>query len=147
MSSRHVARQWAVQLLFQQDYNPEPCEEALTEFWTERRAAPAVRGFVEELVRGVREHQAQIDALLQKRAVNWTLARMAGVDRNIMRVAIFEMLYRPEIPAVVSINEALELAKSLGDTSSVRFVNGILDHVRKDLKRSVRETGDAAQEK
>lgn len=131
MGSRREAREWAVQLLFQLDYNPGDMEAAFLAFWAEREAKPKSRQFVEELVRGVCGHRAEIDQLIQKTAENWHLSRMAGVDRNIIRLALFEMLYRPEIPPAVSINEAVEIAKTMGDVGSPRFVNGILDKLRR----------------
>lgn len=133
MGSRREAREWAVQLLFQLDYNPGDLEPVFTAFWSEREAKPKSRAFVEELVRGVGEHRQSIDEVIQKTAENWHLSRMAGVDRNIIRLAIYEMLYRPEIPPAVSINEAVEIAKSMGDVGSARFVNGILDRVRREM--------------
>lgn len=137
MGSRRDAREWAVQLLFQLDFNPGDVEVAFNAFWAEREAKPAAREFVEELVRGVTEHRPEIDGVIQKTAENWHLSRMAGVDRNIIRLAIYEMLYRKEIPAAVSINEAVEIAKSMGDVGSPRFVNGILDKVMRELKIEV----------
>ncbi len=139
MGSRREAREWAVQLLFQMDYNPGDMDVAFNAFWAERDAKPKSRAFVEELVRGVNDHRAEIDAVIQKTAENWHLSRMAGVDRNVIRLAIYEMMYRAEIPAAVSINEAVEIVKSMGDVGSSRFVNGILDKVRRELKRDVTE--------
>lgn len=137
MGSRREAREWAVQLLFQLDYNPGELDPAFKAFWSERaEAKPKSRVFVEELVRGVVENRPRIDEMIQKTAQNWQLSRMAGVDRNIIRLAIFEMLYKPEIPPAVSINEAVEIAKGMGDVGSPRFVNGILDRLRKELGRS-----------
>jgi len=136
MGSRREAREWAVQLLFQMDYNPGDLDPAFKVFWSERvEAKPKSRTFVEELVRGVIEHRTRIDEVIQKTARNWQLSRMAGVDRNILRLAIFEMLFKPEIPPAVSIDEAVEIAKGMGDVASPRFVNGILDRVRKELGR------------
>lgn len=137
MGSRRDAREWAVQLLFQLDYNPGELDSVFKTFWAERvEAKPKARAFVEELVRGVNDHRAQIDELIQRTAQNWQIPRMAGVDRNILRLATFEMLYKPEIPPAVSINEAVEIAKGMGDVGSPRFVNGILDRVRKELNQA-----------
>jgi len=91
------------------------------------------------LIRGTLEHRDEADELIKKHAQNWELHRMAAVDRNILRLAIYEMLYRDDIPPVVSINEAIELAKAYGGADSGRFVNGILDRIRKDLDRPARE--------
>ena len=134
MGSRRDAREWAVQLLFQLDYNPGELDAAFRAFWSERaEAKPKSRAFVEEIVQGVMGNRSRIDEVIQKSAQNWQLARMAGVDRNILRVAVFEMLCKPEIPPAVSINVAVEIAKGMGDVGSPRFVNGILDRVRKEL--------------
>ncbi len=133
MGSRRDARQWAVQLLFQFDFNPGEVDVAFNAFWAEREAKPKAREFVEELVRGVSGHRTEIDELIQKVAENWQLPRMAGVDRNIIRVAVYEMLYHKETPPAVSINEAVEISKGMGDVGSPRFVNGILDKVMREL--------------
>lgn len=133
MGSRHEAREWAVQLLFQHDFNPGDMGVDFATFWAERKGSDKSRQFVEELVQGVLANQARIDAMITKCAQNWALARMAGVDRNIIRLAVYEMLCRSDIPNAVSINEAVELAKTMGDAGSPRFVNGILDKLRKDL--------------
>lgn len=133
MSSRREAREWAVQLLFQLDFNPGDLEQAFGAFWNERQPDDRSRQFVEELVRGVQANRPRIDDLIQKSAENWDLPRMAGVDRNILRVAVYEMLCCAGIPHAVSINEAVEIAKTMGDVRSSRFVNGVLDRVRKDL--------------
>lgn len=133
MGSRHEAREWAVQLLFQLDFNPDDVEVAIASFWLERKGSAKSRQFVEETVRGVMTHKAELDKLIQKCAKNWSLSRMAGVDRNIIRLAAYEMTFRTDIPAPVSINEAVEIAKTLGDVGSPRFVNGVLDRLRKDI--------------
>jgi len=85
--------------------------------------------FTEGLIAGVKEHQTRIDAMISQVAENWRLDRMAAIDRNILRLGAYEMLFRPEVPAKVAINEALELAKRYSTAQSSRFVNGILDRV------------------
>lgn len=129
---------WAVQFLFQRDFNAGVMQEDLDHFWLERKCNDKLRTFGEELIRGVEDRKAELDVHLQRYADNWDLKRMGGVDRNVMRVALFEMLHRPDIPPVVSINEAVDLAKELSSEESGRFVNGILDRIRKDLKRPAR---------
>ncbi len=136
MASRRESREWAVQLLFQLDYNPGELDSAFTEFWSERQTTAKSRAFVEELVRGVLANKPALDKLIQSCAQNWSLARMAGVDRNIIRLSTYEMMFRTDIPAVVSINEAVEAAKSLGDVSSSRFVNGLLDRLRREIEKA-----------
>ena len=137
MSSRREAREWAVQLLFQEDFNPDNRAESLATFWTEKKDADAkTRAFTEALVQGVLTNKPDLDVLIQKYADNWSLARMAGVDRNIIRVGVYEMLHCPDIPKAVTINEAVEIAKRMGDSGSGRFVNGILDRVRRELEKA-----------
>ncbi|HMP88638.1 MAG TPA: transcription antitermination factor NusB [Kiritimatiellia bacterium] len=137
-SGRHESRMWAVQFLFQRDFNHGDIAEALDDFWLERKAGPALRKFAEELIHGVEAHKTEIDELIQKYAEHWNVSRMGAVDRNVMRVAIYEMLHRTDIPPVVSINEAVELAKELSGDDSGKFVNGILDRASKSAGRPAR---------
>jgi len=164
MGKRREARERAVQFLFQHDLNPpEDLEAALNHFWDSQRAAAiaedkgmatwgqpvelppptadeaAVRLFAEPLIRGALEHRDEADALIKQHAQNWDLHRMAAVDRNILRLAIYEMLHRDDIPPVVSINEAVDIAKKFSTQDSGKFVNGILDKVKGDLLRPARE--------
>jgi len=136
MATRREAREWAVQILFQLDLNPGDVERVFDAFWREREADAQARAFAEELVRGIRGELKRIDGLITKYAEHWDLARMAVVDRNVMRIAIYEMLFCEDIPPVVSINEAVDIAKYFNTKESGRFVNGILDRARKDLAGS-----------
>lgn len=138
MSSRHEARLLAVQFLFQRDFNGGDLVDALADFWAGRKTSAKLRGFAEELIRGVEANRPHLDDLLRGYATNWDLARMAAVDRNILRLAVYEMHHRPDIPPVVSINEAVDLAKEFGGRESGRFVNGILDRASKDVARPAR---------
>jgi N utilization substance protein B len=163
MGKRREARERAVQFLFQHDLNPpENLEEALGLFWESQRAsvieqekgkatwgqkvAPsppsteeaAVRLFADPLIRGALEHRQECDAQIGRHCKNWDLHRLAAVDRNIMRLAIFEMLHREDIPPVVSINEAVDIAKKFSTQDSGKFVNGILDKVKGELMRPAR---------
>ena len=140
MATRRDAREWAVQLLFQRDFNEGALDEALSDFWNGKDVPEDARTFMEELVRGVTRHCADIDVKLQAYADNWDLKRMAAVDRNVMRVALYEMLFRDDIPPVVSINEAVDLAKQYSGPESGKFVNGILDRARRDSDRPARTT-------
>ncbi len=134
MSSRRTGRRWAVQFLFQRDYNEGPLDEDLAAFWRMNDVNPDDRPFAESLVRGVEGRREEIDALLAGVAEHWSLRRMGGVDRNVMRLAVYEMLALDDVPHVVSINEAVELAKLLSDEASGKFVNGLLDRIRKQLE-------------
>jgi N utilization substance protein B len=98
-----------------------------------------VRDFAEPLVRGVVAKMPEVDAKLRTLADNWDFERLAVVDRNILRLAVYEMLFRPEIPPVVSINEAIEIAKKFSTAESGKFVNGLLDRVKKELLRPARQ--------
>ena len=156
MGIRHDAREWALQFLFQSEFNrDDSIDEGFKLFWehqNEETAAPPAshpagkddrqrakaRQFAEELARGVIEHHKEIDPLIAKHAENWEIDRMGTVDRNAMRIAVFEMLYRDDIPPVVSINEAVELAKAYSSVESGKFVNGILDRIRKEIDRPAR---------
>jgi len=138
MSSRHEARLWAVQFLFQLDFNQGEREAALVDFWAERKCSARLRTFCEELISGVELNREDIDRRLRQYAEHWSLERMGAVDRNIMRVALFEMLFCSDIPPVVSINEAVDLAKELSGRESGKFVNGILDRARQDVERPAR---------
>ena len=162
MRKRREARERAVQFLFQHDLNPpEDLGAALNQFWDAQRMSDlleshgptwgervelpppnaeesATRLFADRLVRGVLENREQLDDIIRKHAKNWDLHRMAAVDRNVMRLAIHEMLHRDDIPPVVSINEAVDVAKKFSTADSGEFVNGILDKVKADLLRPAR---------
>ncbi|HTG00060.1 MAG TPA: transcription antitermination factor NusB [Nitrospirota bacterium] len=127
---RRKAREHALQILFQLDVRKEkPSAVVLRHFWNEYEADAEVRGFAEEIVKGTYKHLSKINGLIHQCAKNWSLERMAVVDRNVLRMAIYEMLYRMDIPTSVTINEAIEIAKKFGTDESGAFVNGILDRV------------------
>ena len=132
MSSRHEAREWAVQFLFQRDFNSGDLVPALAEFWLERKPSGKAQVFAEALIRGVEGRREELDRLLKQYAEHWDVKRMGALDRNVMRVALYEMLCCPDIPPVVSINEAVELAKAFSGPESGRFVNGILDRIYRE---------------
>jgi len=138
MGGRHEARQWAVQFLFQRDFNEGDIESALAEFWRDKDSGDKARVFAEELIRGVEGRKDELDKLIRKYAEHWDVKRMGAVDRNVMRVALYEMTQRPDIPPVVSINEAVEIAKDLSGVESGKFVNGILDRACKEQDRPAR---------
>jgi transcription antitermination protein NusB len=139
LGKRRQAREIAAQFLYQHDLSSGAVDEALPLFWqTQNDVADATRKFAEELIRGTVEHRAEIDEKIQKYTEHWELQRIAAVDRNILRLAIFEMLYRDDIPPIVSINEAVDIAKKFSTRESGAFVNGILDRLRADLPRPAR---------
>ena len=127
---RRKAREYALQLLFQLDIRKEkPGITLFKRFWTEYDPDDEVREFTEEIVKGTFKNLKTIDAKILASAKNWSLDRMASVDRNVLRMAAYEILYRMDIPLSVTINEAIELAKKYGTDDSGAFVNGILDNV------------------
>ena len=144
MGKRREGREAAVQFLYQFDVNRQPVDELLVSFWKLRsgpgkaEASAKTKTFTEELVKGVTAHFAEIDALISKFTANYEIHRIAVVDRNILRVGIYEMQHCTDVPPVVCINEAIEVAKKFGSEESGRFVNGILDRVRADLPRPAR---------
>ena len=118
----------------------------MDEFWEFCPAPNRVRQFAQPLIDGMIEHLPEIDERIQKYSENYDFRRLSAVDRNVLRLAIYEMLYREDIPPVVSINEAIELAKTFGGPDSGRFVNGILDRVKADLSRPLREAAPPKSE-
>lgn len=146
MATRRDAREWAVQLLFELDMNSGDFAERFDNFWQERETDSKTREFAEGLIRGVLDNRGRIDSAIRTYAANWDIHRMAVVDRNILRLALYEIMLRPDIPAVVSINEAVDLAKYFNSVESGRFVNGILDRVRRDLEAGCLEAEPEADE-
>ena len=127
---RRKAREHALQVLFQLDIRKEkPSAAILKHFWAEYKPDDEIKDFAEEIVRGTFKHLLKINKLIHQCAKNWSLDRMAVVDRNVLRMAIYEILYRIDIPTSVTINEAIEIAKKFGTDESGAFVNGILDRV------------------
>jgi N utilization substance protein B len=141
MAMRRSGREWALQILFQLDFNAaERLEPVFAAFWEEAQPKdPRAAAFAERLVTGVVAHRKELDATLKRYADNWDVGRMGGIERNVMRMAIFEMVHCPDIPPVVSINEAVDLAKYFSTSESGRFVNGILDRIRETVDRPARE--------
>lgn len=139
MGKRREGREAAIQFLFQRDLNTTEPGTTLEDFWHLRPATEKTREFSNAIIRGVLANQQAIDERIKKFTANYELGRIAAVDRNVLRVAIYEMLFCPEVPPVVSINEAIEIAKAFGAEESGRFVNGILDRIRGELKRPARE--------
>lgn len=160
MATRREAREWAVQILFQLDLNASPDDEMQSVFdefwanqlrmrmeeakespdestftgpWRDRIAEKRIRQFTERLVHGVRQNLAVVDETLTKYAQNWDIRRMGGIERNVLRMGIYELLFRAkDVPLAVVINEAVDVGKFFGTRESGRFINGILDRVAKE---------------
>ena len=140
MGLRRDGREAVIQFLYQLDtYRPVNVEESLTAFWKQNDEPKNVRDFADVLLRGVLEKMPEVDAKIRTLADNWDFERLAVVDRNSLRLAVYEMLFCPEIPPVVSINEAIEIAKKFSTAESGKFVNGLLDRVKKELLRPSRQ--------
>jgi N utilization substance protein B len=133
MTKRSRAREVALQLLFQHDHNPQVARPDIERFVRERLRDPALEPFCLGLYDGVVSHLADIDQRLTQAAENWRLPRMAAVDRNVLRLGAYELLFAPQTPAGVALDEAIELARRYGSADSPGFVNGVLDRLRKDL--------------
>lgn len=147
MASRRQCREWVVQLLFILDMNKQELDQLFSDFWSDREAPAKARKFTEEHVRDIVNGMDKLDEVLRKYSHNWDLHRIGVIERNVIRMAIYEILFRDDIPAVVSINEAVDLAKYFGNTESGRFVNGILDNLRKaadaEMQAGAEEHGEA----
>ena len=135
MGRRRKAREVALQFLYQLDQHgaedPTPHGD---EFWARHPVDPDTQAFADALVRGAKQQQPKIDQLLAQYAEHWELDRMAVADRNILRLAVYEMLWRDEAPPKVVINEAIEIAKKFGTTESSRFINGMLDRILREQR-------------
>ena len=163
MATRRQGREWALQMLFQADLNPGlDIDMAIPKFWrqqwtcqmeeaestdteivsdeaksVEDRVAPQkIRLFTEKIVRGVLGHLPELDAKVQSYTQNWPLHRMGSVERNVLRLAFYEMIYCADVPPAVVLNEAIDLAKYFSNADAGRFVNGVLDRLNKELKRT-----------
>ncbi|MBX6352929.1 MAG: transcription antitermination factor NusB [Thermoflavifilum sp.] len=130
---RHEARQCALQALFAVDLGRSPAETAVDHVLAEREADDDGRRYVRRLVDGTLSHRREIDDLLASRIEGWTLDRLAAVDRNILRLAVYELKFEPDLDVPTVINEAVELAKEFGTQESGRFVNGVLSRVVRAL--------------
>lgn len=131
MGARRKAREAAIKVLYQMDVMDQAVEIAFDLFCLHHPPAEAARSFARQLCFGVAENKAGIDELLEECSEHWSLGRMAVVDRNILRLAVFEIRNCPDIPDRVTINEAIELAKLYGAEESGGFINGILDRIVK----------------
>jgi N utilization substance protein B len=130
MGTRRKARELAMQALFYMDMRSDFSEETFGRFCANFAPKPDVRPFFLRLVRGVLRSQTELDALIERFSENWSLGRMSGVDRNVMRIAVYEMVCCRDIPAKVSINEAVDIGKKFGTEESGGFINGIVDSIR-----------------
>ncbi|MDD5246521.1 MAG: transcription antitermination factor NusB [Candidatus Omnitrophica bacterium] len=138
MKKRTQAREFALQILYQMDICRQDHQAAIDNFWQMRlkeETEKEIMDFSSQLVQGVAENLEKIDKKISEYATNWRLERMAYVDRNILRLGSYELLFREDIPPKVSINEAVELAKKFSSQEASKFVNGILDKIKSEHKK------------
>ena len=143
MGRRRKAREYALQVLFQIDLTAVAARTALDQFWTDHEAKPDERSFAESLVSGVLEQRRELDRWIAGSADNWRIERMAVVDRNVLRVAVHELLNEEQTPPPVVIDEAVAVAKRFGSGDSGGFINGVLDSIRLRLEKERSESTSA----
>jgi N utilization substance protein B len=140
MGARRTARERALQALYQVDMAKGSADDALQSAWASEpeqgKPEPEATNFAAELVRGVMEHLQEIDALIEAHSHNWRLDRMARIDRNVLRLAIYELKYCEDVPRNVTLNEAIELGKLFGAEGSSAFINGLLDRIAAALGKA-----------
>ncbi len=142
MSKRREGRETAIQLLFSREFSEAEQSGTVERFFTIHNARGGVRAHAESLYQGVVDNLHTIDERIIPALENFSMERLGNVDRNILRVAVYEMFHTTGVPPVVAINEAIEIAKRFGGPDSGRFVNGILDRLKKEIKRPLREAGE-----
>ena len=144
MGRRRQAREYALQMLFQIDLAGETPTAVGPEFWRGQKVSSESKEFADRLVAGVRDQRLELDRWIVGSARNWRVERMATVDRNVLRLAVFEMLHDDDTPPAVVIDEAVEVAKKFGSADSGGFINGILDAIRRRLEQRPDPAGTTA---
>ena len=140
MGKRRRGRETALKLLYALDITQEPVDALLQASWLDTVVPEAVQEFSVALVTGVMTHRDEIDTLVQEWSMNWSLERIGIIERNILRFAIYELLFLTDIPPNVTINEAVEVAKRYGTDEAPSFINGILDRIKQEIETRAGET-------
>ena len=135
MGVRRRGREVALQVLYQREFNRVEVQEVLKLFWNNFEVLKGAMDFSERIIRGVEQHREDLDRIIEKYSFNWKIDRMAHVDRAILRIATYEILYCDDIPPRVAINEAIDIGKKYGSEDSGAFINGILDKVKSEERR------------
>jgi len=135
MGKRRKARESALQILFQLEFDDTQPEKVIDSFWKNQKATKEIKENSRWLVDGITSHRDSIDRLIQSVSANWRISRMAIVDRNVMRIAVFELLHGEDLAPAIVINEAIEIAKKYSSEEGATFINGILDAVRKEIQK------------
>jgi N utilization substance protein B len=146
MGPRRKARECALQILFQLEFNGGDPKDLIRLYWETQKASPPVRAYGTWAVETFLAHRAEIDAAIQAASKNWRLARMAVVDRNILRIAVGELLYEPALVPAIVMDEAIEIAKRYSGEESAVFVNGVLDAVVRGLAPAAAKAGPPVKE-
>ena len=133
---RRRARERALQFLFGLEFTHYAWEEVIDAFWDTRPSKPSVKQYAIQLIRGVQENLDALDHEISQALQNWSADRVGRVERAILRIGLYEMRHEPDVPAAVAINEAIELAKSFGADDTPRFVNGVLDRLRRSSEEA-----------
>lgn len=135
MGTRRKAREAALQLLFQTEFNETSLEDILKQFWKNKKADKGIKAFSRALVENVLAHRDEIDLSIQSVSENWRLSRMAVIDRCILRIAVSELVFDEDLAPAIVINEAIEIAKKYSGTEAANFINGILDAIKKNTEK------------
>jgi N utilization substance protein B len=130
---RRRAREIALQVLYQREFNQ--AYQDLDLFWSNFEVLKGAMDFTERIIRGVEAHREDLDRIIERYASHWKIERMAHVDRNILRIAVYELLYCDDIPPKVAINEAIDIGKKFGSEDSGAFINGVLDRIKAEERR------------
>jgi len=150
MGRRRKAREETLRILYRLEFDNRESEEILQHYWKSKRTDRETRDYSTWLTKGITSHQDEIDGLIQSTSEHWRLPRMAVIDRNVLRMAVYELLFEKDIAPAIIINEAIEIARKYSGDESAVFVNGILDAVRKGLektKKGLKEKKDDKKEK
>jgi N utilization substance protein B len=131
MGKKRQARESALQILFQLEFNENQAETILSQYWEDKKVSPEVVESTTRIVRGVVDHIDEIDSIIQGVSENWRLSRMVLIDRNILRIAVFELFFGEKLAPAIIMNEAIEVAKKYSGEQSATFINGILDALNK----------------
>jgi N utilization substance protein B len=135
MGKRRKARESTLQILFQLEFNDSDAEKAFQLYWRDKKATKEVKDYSRWLVEGIISHKESIDRSIQSVSQRWRISRMPVVDRNILRMAVFELFYEEDVAPAIIINEAIEIAKKFSSEQAAMFINGILDTLRKNANK------------
>jgi len=131
---RRKGRELALQILYQMEMKGSDPKGVIDLFWKEVETPPDIQGFASSLVEGTYRNRNEIDEIVERHSTHWRMARMAVVDRNILRLGVYELLFLHDVPKSVTLNEAIEIAKKYGTVDSSAFINGILDNIAKQVR-------------